>query len=85
SGSPSSSFVVRFRAPLATGALRGVRREFVLSLSGRNGAAGCVSEGSIDVPATRAHANVRVTLTPRRFGGSRWCPGAFSGEITLIE
>ena len=83
--SPTAGFVIRFRAPVATGVLRNVRREFVLSLSGPTRAAGCVTEGSLELPAARAHANVKVTLRPRRFGGVRWCPGTFHGQIHEIE
>ena len=84
-GSPTTGFVIRFRAPVATGVLQNVRREFVLSLSGPTRPAGCVTEGSLELPAARAHANVKVTLRPRRFGGVRWCPGAFRGQIREIQ
>jgi hypothetical protein len=84
-GSLNTSFVVRFRAPLATGSLRKVRREYVLSLSGPTRVAGCVTEGSLELRPSRAHANVKVTLRPRRFGGKRWCPGTFHGHVQVIE
>ena len=84
-GSLTTRFVIRFRAPVATGVVQNVRREFVLSLSGPTRPAGCVTEGSLELPAARAHANVKVTLRPRRFGGVRWCPGAFRGQIHEIQ
>ncbi len=84
-GSPTTSFVARFRAPVTTGSLRNVRREYVLSLSGRPGVAGCVTEGSLELPPSRAHAGITVTLRPNRFGGTRWCPGTMHAQITAIE
>jgi len=84
-GSPTVGFVIRFRSPVATGVLRNVRREFVLSLAGPTRPAGCVTEGSLELPAARAHASVKVTLRPRRFGGDRWCPGTFRGQIHEIQ
>lgn len=84
-GSPGSGFVIRFRSPVTTGTVGSVRREFVLSLGGPSGAAGCVAEGSWQLPASRAHASVKLTLRPQRFGGPRWCPGTFHAEIHEIE
>ena len=84
-GSPTAEFAVRFRSPVATGVLQNVRREFVLSLSEPTRAAGCVADGSLELPAARAHANVTVTLRPRRFGGARWCPGTLRGQIREIQ
>ncbi len=84
-GALKTSFSVRFRAPVATGSLRNVRREYVLSFAGPARAAGCVAEGSLELPASRVHAQVRVTLRPPRFGGARWCPGSFRGHIQLVE
>jgi hypothetical protein len=84
-GTPQTGFVIRFRAPVATGALRNVRRQYELSFAGPVHAAGCVTEGSLGLPASRLHAHVRVTLRPRRFGGVRWCPGTFHGRVQVIE
>jgi hypothetical protein len=84
-GSTTTAFVIRFRAPVATGVLQNVRREFDLNLSGPTSPAGCVTEGSLELPPAQAQGNVKATLRPRRFGGARWCPGAFRGQIHEIQ
>jgi hypothetical protein len=56
-----------------------------LSADAPAGAAGCVSSISLTVPPTSARQLVTARLRPRRFGGVRWCPGLFRGQVQEIE
>src|SRR5947209_16212485 len=81
-GTPSSRFVIVFRAPDATGRVGALRRSYILSAGDRT-APGCAANASMRLAPTRARSRVRVTLNPRRFG-PRWCSGRFHGRIEEI-
>jgi hypothetical protein len=82
SGSPMTRFVIRFRAPDTTGRVGAMVRSYILSATGP-APPGCAGSPSLNLRPTRAHARVRVTLSPKAFGG-RWCPGRFHGQVEEI-
>lgn len=79
-GWPGTRFTVSFTAPDAAGLSGGLEREYVVALDGPRPTGGCVGGGTVAVTRARAHARVRVTLSPRTLGG-RWCAGRYRGEI----
>jgi hypothetical protein len=83
-GSPRARFVVSFRTPDRTGRIGVFDRRDELSAHGPTGQTGCVPEVSRALPSAAAHARVTTTLDPRRLG-SKWCVGAYHGEIDEIE
>jgi hypothetical protein len=83
-GSPGTRFVVSFRAPDRTGRYGTSERRYELSATGAQGAKGCRSSITMQLPASRAHARVSVTLDPTRHAG-RWCAGPFAGQIDEIQ
>ena len=83
-GGPGTSFVVRFTAPERSGHIGSMNREYVISVDGPGGSAKCVHSASQTAPRSGAHARVRVSLTPKSFGG-RWCVGTFHGTVEELE
>lgn len=83
-GSPTTSFLVSFRAPDRTGRYGPSERRYVLSAIGALGAAGCVANVDRRLPYSRLHARVHITLVPARLGG-RWCAGTFRGAVQEIQ
>jgi hypothetical protein len=81
-GSPTTRFVIRFRAPSRTGRVGAMVRSYILSATGP-AQPGCAGNSSLTLRPTRARARVRVTLSPKSFGG-RWCPGRFHGQVEEI-
>jgi hypothetical protein len=81
-GSPTTRFAIRFRAPNQTGRIGAIVRSFILSATGPAGS-GCAANASLRLAPAKAHARVRVTLSPRAFG-RRWCPGRFRGQVEEI-
>jgi hypothetical protein len=77
SGGPTTTFVVRFRAPSATSTA--LHRRYVLYASGGRGSR-CTSNVSLGIGATSIGSHVRVTLKPRGRAGT-WCTGKFRGRI----
>ncbi|MGI8506039.1 MAG: hypothetical protein ACR2MK_04410 [Solirubrobacteraceae bacterium] len=82
SGNPTTTFVLRFRAPDRTGSLGTLRRVYQLQTDGPEGT-GCVSSVSIWLRPSQRHAHLRVTLNPKRLGGT-WCAGRFHGRIQEV-
>jgi hypothetical protein len=82
SGPPTTRFVIRFRAPDRTGRVGAMVRSYILSATGP-AQPGCAGSPSLTLRPTRAHSRVRVTLSPKPFGG-RWCPGRFHGQVEEI-
>lgn len=80
-GHPSTRFVVRFRAPSATGSTATVRSHFELYASARRGS-GCTSSVAIAIAPTTAGQHVRVTVSHTR--GRNWCLRTFSGRIVKV-
>ncbi len=83
-GGPGTSFVVRFTAPERSGHIGSMNREYVVSVDGPGGSAKCVHSASQTAPRSSAHARVRVSVTPKSFGG-RWCVGTFHGTVEDFE
>jgi hypothetical protein len=83
-GGPTTRFVVSFRAPARTGRFGSTERRYTLSATGPTARRGCVWNVDAAIPPTRAQAHVRVTLDPRRLGGT-WCAGTFRGQVEEIE
>lgn len=82
SGKPKTRFVVRFRAPSATGRFGLIHSHYQLSADG-TGAAGCTSSVSVAVGPTRRGQRMRVTLRPSG-AGRVWCAGTFRGRVQQI-
>jgi hypothetical protein len=83
-GSPTTSFVVSFRAPVRTGSNGTSKRQYILSAWGSLGTTGCAANIDEALPYSRLHAHVHVKLSPARLGG-RWCAGTFNGQIEEIQ
>jgi hypothetical protein len=79
SGSPTTRFTVRFRAPERTGRFRSSRRAYVLSAVGP-ASKGCNASADISLPASRAHVLRKVVLDPKRLHQS-WCVGTYRGQV----
>jgi hypothetical protein len=77
SGKPTTKFVVRFRAPSATGA--SLHRRYELYVSGTRGRR-CTASVSMAIGATSVGSRMRLTLKPNGRGGA-WCAGKFHGRI----
>jgi hypothetical protein len=80
-GHPSTRFVVRFRAPSATGSTATVRSHYELYASARHGS-GCTSSVSVAIAPTNLGQHVRVTVAHKR--GHNWCLRKFSGRIVKV-
>jgi hypothetical protein len=84
SGSPSTVFILTFRASERTGRNGSSQRHDLVTASAPKGAAGCVTSIDVRAPDVVAGARVRVSLDPRKLGGS-WCPGAYHGQIEELQ
>src|SRR5438270_10967018 len=84
-GSSKSKFVVSFRAPDRTGRVGSMYRYYVVSATGPSRAQrrACLDGKADAAPPTRAHARVRVTLSPGQ--GGHWCLGRFRGTVAEQE
>ena len=80
-GHPSTRFVVRFRAPAATGNTATVRSHYELYASARHGS-GCTSSVAIAIAPTTVGQHVRITIAHKR--GRNWCLRKFSGRIVRV-
>jgi hypothetical protein len=83
-GSPKTTFVLSFRAPERTGLYGSSQRHDVLTASASASARGCITSLDIHVRDAGAGTQVRVTLAPRRLGGS-WCSGTYHGRIEEVQ
>lgn len=83
-GSPTTTFVLSFRAPERTGLYGASQRHDSLTASPPASARGCITMLDVGVPDAAAGALVRVTLAPRRLGGS-WCAGTYHGQIEEVQ
>ncbi len=83
-GGPGTSFIVHFTAPDRSGHIGSLNREYVVDVAGPSGSGKCVHAASQAAPRAKAHARVRVTLSPKSFGG-RWCTGTFNGTVEELE
>ena len=82
-GKQRTSFVVKFRAPNATGASATLRTHFQVSAAGSRGKR-CTASTSVAVGPTERGQRIRVKLAPR--GASHlWCAGRFHGQIVEIS
>lgn len=77
SGSRTTHFTVRFRAPVATGVVGQTKRRYVVNARGP-AVAGCDSTPAAGAPPTRAGKQVNISLAPDRRG---WCRGTYTGQI----
>jgi hypothetical protein len=84
SGSPSTVFVLIFRAPQRTGRNGSSQRHDVVTASVPKGADGCIKSIHVRAPDAASGALVRVSLDSRNLGGN-WCPGAYHGRIAELQ
>jgi hypothetical protein len=82
-GGRHSRFVIRFRAPEATGRIASIERHYQVIATGPP-RAHCLSSPSVQVPATKKGARARVVLNPSRLGGV-WCLGRYRGGVREIQ
>ncbi len=84
-GTPRSTFIVAFRAPVASGRSveGGMLRRYDLTASGPDGATGCSDSESLAPTAARAGEWMRVRLKPTGADPS-WCAGAWSGTVNEV-
>ena len=78
SGSPSSHFVVTFRAAGNTGIIGDTGDTYRVTASA-TAHPGCQASVATVVPPTHAGATVHVKLAPKAH--SRWCTGTFHGQV----
>jgi hypothetical protein len=83
-GSPSTVFVLTFRTPQRTGSNGSSHRHDLVTASAPKGAAGCLTSINVRVPDAPSGALVRVSLDPRKLGGS-WCPGTYHGRFEELQ
>jgi len=79
-GSPSTVFILTFR----TGRNGSSHRHDLVTASAPKGAAGCLTSINLRVPDALSGALVRVSLDPRKLGGS-WCPGIYHGRFEELQ
>jgi hypothetical protein len=88
-GRPGDRFLVRFTAPAASGHVGGVNRRYVVTASGPSGGAHCLGTVSVTPQRVKAHARVRVILSPRsmspRSMNGKWCSGRWNGTVEEYE
>lgn len=84
SGSPSTVFVLTFRAPERTGRNGSSQRHDLIMASAPKGAAGCIASIDVRAPDAPSGARVRVSLDSRKLGGS-WCGGVYHGRIEELQ
>jgi hypothetical protein len=81
-GKQRTSFVVRFRAPNATGSSATLKTHYQVSAAGTPGKR-CTSSASVTIGPTKRGQRLLATLKPRG-AGHRWCTGEFHGRIVQI-
>jgi len=83
-GSPSTPFVFRFRAPDASGVVSSATRlSYRVSVLGSS-RPGCLAARSSPVPNVTKGTEVSVTLDPAKLGGS-WCAGNFQAQVAELQ
>ncbi|HET9102264.1 MAG TPA: hypothetical protein VFN55_02830 [Solirubrobacteraceae bacterium] len=76
-GGVHTGFVLRFRNPVQTGTVAGLRRTDRVMVAGPRGS-GCTSRVSYALRPARAGAMVRTVI---RSGRRRWCSGRYRGQV----
>jgi hypothetical protein len=84
SGSPSTVFVLTFRAPERIGRNGARQRHDLITAVAAKGAGGCITSINVHAPDAPSGERVRISLDPRKLGGS-WCPGAYHGRIEELQ
>ena len=80
SGQPSTSFVVHFNAPVATGRSGSMTYRYQLDAQGPAASSGCVTTAELAPRAQFAGQAMAVKLNPAHLGGS-WCSGIYTGKV----
>jgi len=83
-GSPGTVFVLTFPAPARTARNGSSHRRDMVMASAPRGATGCVTSIDLRAPDGPSGARLRVSLDPRKLGGS-WCPGVYHGRIEELQ
>jgi hypothetical protein len=83
SGSPTTTFSLRFTALASSGAVGGSRIGYTLSLTGFGGT-GCIGARSVPTPAATKGEPVTITLDPAHLGGT-WCTGTYTARVVEVE
>jgi len=78
SGSPTTHFVVSFKAAQNTGIVGDTGDTYRVTASAR-ARAGCQASIATVAPPTHVGATVKVKLAPRAH--TRWCAGTFRGQV----
>jgi hypothetical protein len=82
-GKQRTSFLVRFRAPNATGSFATVQRHFQVSAASSKGRR-CSASDSVAIGPTKRGQRLHVALKPK--GARRlWCTGKFHGRVLEIS
>ena len=81
SGSPTTHFVVSFKAAQNTGLVGGTGNTYRVTASG-TARAGCQASIATMAPPAHAGATVQVRLAPRAH--TRWCAGTFHGQVSKL-
>jgi hypothetical protein len=80
SGHASTSFVVHFNAPVATGRGQSMSYRYELEAQGPANASGCLDTAEFAPRAQFAGEPLAVKLNPAHLGGS-WCDGSYDGRV----
>jgi hypothetical protein len=80
-GTPTTTFTVGFKTPVATGSSQGSRIWEVASVASRGRtSASCTSGMAVPLRPTVAHHHISVALPA---SAKPWCTGTYAGTITL--
>src|SRR5579863_810592 len=79
-GQTSTSFVVHFNAPVATGRRGTMTYRYELDVQGPAASSGCVTTAELSPRAQFAGEAMAVKLNPAHLGGS-WCSGTYTGKV----
>src|ERR1700691_3176443 len=79
-GHTSTSFVVHFNAPVATGRGATMIYGYELSAQGPTASSGCLATAAATPRAHFAGQAMAVKLNPAHLGG-HWCLGTYSGRV----
>src|SRR5579863_10495324 len=79
-GHTSTSFVVHFNAPVATGRSGAMTYRYELTAQGAEPSSGCLAYAELSPRAQFAGQAMAVKLNPAHLGGD-WCSGGYRGRV----
>jgi hypothetical protein len=83
-GSPSTVFVLSLHTRQGTGRIGSLQRYDLVTASAPKSSTGCLTSIAVRARNVRSGTRLRVSLDPRKLGGS-WCPGTYHGRIEELQ